>query len=112
MRVIHSLVFWLLAAGISAGAEQLLVFTAEWCGPCQQFKRDLADNPTDLQNYVIDIINAELATDMKKDFQVTGYPTFIVVEVGPDDVVRSDKVLRRRTGYRGLGELQRWLEKR
>jgi thiol-disulfide isomerase/thioredoxin len=112
MRGIHVIIAGLgLSLGsVAVAAEQLLVFTASWCGPCQQFKQDLADNPAVLQDYVIDVIDAELARDMKKDFQVKSYPTFILVDVGPDGVLRNDRVLKRRSGYRGLGELQRWLE--
>jgi thiol-disulfide isomerase/thioredoxin len=112
MRLIYSIVAWGVLHTMSFGAEQLLVFTASWCGPCQQFKQDLQENPTELQDYELDIIDAETAIDMKKDFQVKGYPTFILVDVGPDGVVRQDRILKRRSGYRGLAELRRWLEQK
>ena len=112
MRVIYSIIAWGLLMPVSFGAEQLLVFTVGWCGPCQQFKQDLTNNPEALRGYTPDVIDAEAASDMKKDFEVKSYPTFILVDVGPDGIVRNDRVLKRRTGYKGLAELQRWLERR
>ena len=85
-------------------AAELLIFTAEWCEPCRQFKADYAKDTTIVAPYekntaVFDIEkNAELA----QKYNVKTVPAFLVVE--------KDVVLRKQEGYNGPVKLKKWLE--
>lgn len=109
-------IWWLLVglAGLinTALAEDvLLVFTAEWCKPCQRFKEDLAADPTLVGNYTVDMFDLDAAKDIAQDFDVETVPTFIVVKVDEDSVIKKTNVVKRHAGYTGPVRFKRWLDR-
>lgn len=110
LRAIMALILALIG-NTCLGAEELLVFTADWCGPCQQFKADLKENPKLAGDLEVSVINIDKAKDMAQEFGVKTVPTFVLVEV-KEGVVKKEGEVRRQVGYTGPKKFQRWLEKR
>lgn len=84
-----------LTASNESGKPVLAFFTADWCGPCQHFKRDtLSDDrvaavieDTTLPVYInIDEHSAEA-----QQYRVQGIPTTLLI--------RNGEVVARATGY-------------
>lgn len=96
---------------IGWGKEVLLVFTAEWCKPCQKFKQDLMENSHLLSAYEISTIDVDRIPDMADDFAVKTVPTFIVVKVAEDDVIKKTNVVKKEVGYTTLERFLRWLKR-
>lgn len=101
-------VIWVGAVGVAG--EVLLAFTASWCGPCKQFKSDVAENPEMVAGYELDIIDVDQAKEMAQDFGVKSYPTFFVVKVGDDGVVKVANIVKKQEGY-DARKFKRWLER-
>lgn len=60
------------------------MFSAQWCNPCKQAKpvfQQLKESTSDVQFEIIDIDEQE---QMAKDFNVTGVPTFMLIEDGEE----------------------------
>lgn len=110
LRVLLAICLALLGP-VCAGEEVLLVFTADWCVPCQQFKADLKADPKLAGKREVNVIDINVAKDMAQDFGVKTVPTFVLVDE-KDGVIKKENELRRQTGYTGPRKLQRWLEKR
>lgn len=104
-------VFLALFGNVCAGEEVLMVFTASWCAPCQQFKADLKENPDMVGNREVNVFDIETAKELAKDFNVKTVPTFVLVEQEADEIKKENE-LRRQTGYTNARKLQRWLERR
>ena len=98
-------------SSVGLGSEILLVFTAKWCGPCQQFKEDLKTKPEMVGDYAVEVVDVSQAKDMAKDFDVGSVPTFIVVKVADDDVIKATNVVKRTVGYEGPKKLKAWLDR-
>lgn len=97
--------------GTGIAGEMLLAFTAEWCGPCQQFKADYMRDASLTAGYTVEIIDAEKAQEMAKDFGVVSYPTFIVVKVAADDKLNKNNVVKKQSGYTGPEKFKAWLKR-
>lgn len=91
--------------------ETLIVFTHPQCGPCQDFKRDLANNPELLESWPVELFDVKTAKEITGDFKVTTVPCFIVVKVTADNVIKTENEVRRSVGYHGPEKLQRWLKR-
>lgn len=102
MRFFICLLFALLCLPVSAA--ELLIFTAEWCGPCRAFKADYANDATIVGPFVdnTSVFDADKEKELAKLYSVTSVPTFLVLEHG--------KVLRKQAGYEGPAHLKKWLE--
>ena len=81
--------------------KKVVMFSASWCNPCKQAKpvfQQLKESRNDVQFEVIDI---DENRDMAQDFNVTGVPTFMLIEngeevkrlVGAQNVVRVKELL-------------------
>lgn len=60
--------------------KKVVMFSAQWCQPCQQAKPKfqlLAESARDMQFEIIDI---DENRDMAQDFNITGVPTFMLIE--------------------------------
>lgn len=102
-------VIWVGAVGLAG--EVVLAFTAEWCGPCKQFKSDVAENPELVAGYDLDIVDVDQAKEMTKDFGVKLYPTFFVVKVEEDGALKVANIVKKQEGYDGAKKFKKWLER-
>ncbi len=79
---IANLLLALLATTANAAADRdrplILDFTATWCGPCQQMKPAVEDLAR--KGYPIKPVDIDRYPELAQRYNVTGVPTFIVVE--------------------------------
>lgn len=79
-------------------SNTLLVFSATWCGPCQNYKKTLEDlDPTRVIKYDIDIHD-----ELTKKYEVRAVPTTVVLDANGSEVERF-------TGARPLSKIQELL---
>ena len=81
--------------------KKIVMFSASWCAPCKQAKpvfQQIKESVSDVQFEIVDIDDHR---DMAQDFNVTGVPTFMLIEdneevkrlVGAQNVVRVKELL-------------------
>ncbi len=78
VTLFFALISTLPAASDAAERPVILDFTATWCGPCKSMKQPLAR--LEREGYPIKAVDIDQAPDLAEKYQVTGVPTFIVVE--------------------------------
>ena len=88
-----------LVAGVGLG-EDLLIFTAKWCGPCRQFKRDLEHEPEMLTPHNVIVIDINEEPEAAEAHGVKSVPTFLLFLPGGE--------LKTKNGYKGAAELKAW----
>ncbi len=96
------LCLFLLAAAARAEAAELLIFTAEWCGPCQLLKADHAADPTLFDNYTWGYVDFDAEKELVQMYGVRTVPTFLILE--------RNTVVRQQVGYQGPEKLKNWLK--
>lgn len=85
-----------LARAVDPPPPVLVVYTAEWCAPCQRLRRDLANHPEVLRGVPVEYRDAsELGP--------------INVRVPDIRLVQGGAVVARVVGYRGLPLFSAWL---
>jgi len=60
--------------------KKIVMFSASWCNPCKQVKpvfQQLKESRNDVQFEIIDI---DENRDMANDYNITGVPTFLLIE--------------------------------
>ncbi len=81
-----------LAKGKQEGKPTLLFFTASWCPPCKQMKRDVL--PTDAVASTIrdQFVGVYVDIDARRDdanaWGIEGVPTFIVMNKNGEEIAR------------------------
>tara|TARA_B100001094_G_C17727781_1_gene575085 strand:- start:21 stop:389 length:369 start_codon:yes stop_codon:yes gene_type:complete len=90
---------------MSKSRPQLLIFSADWCGPCRAAKKAMKEN-VDLKRIVdsYDVVkyNFDTAIPMRRKYNVDRVPTFIVVSDGEE--------LRRQVGFSSESKLKNFLD--
>jgi thiol:disulfide interchange protein len=84
----------------------LIYFTASWCGPCQEMKRETWSDPrieTALQNLIPVKIDVDEARAVAERFNVTGIPRVQLLGTGGSAGPSH-------TGFMSADELLRWLQ--
>ena len=84
----------------------LLVFSAEWCGPCKLLKQQTLAAPAFLaQDNPLHIADVDIDADQKmaRDFHVEAVPTLVLLT--PDG-----KIIARQTGFMNVPDLLAWLQ--
>lgn len=92
-----------LACSSAIATEQLVAITASWCGPCRQFKADLADDPSLAGGRQIRVLDVDEDRAEARRYRARSLPTFILIDDGRE--------VRRTTGYSGPEKLREWLER-
>ena len=90
---------------MSKSRPQLIIFSADWCGPCQASKKAMKVN-MDLKRIVdsYDVVqyNFDIAIPMRRKYNVNKVPTFIVVADGEE--------IRRQVGFSSEEKLKNFLD--
>ena len=74
----------------------MLYFGAEWCGPCKQLKKRLADKET--KNIMSDLVVAHLDVDeelnskLVKRYKISSLPTQILIKLDGSKVVELSRI--------------------
>jgi HEAT repeat protein/thioredoxin-like negative regulator of GroEL len=98
----------LKAASEAAAQDQslvLLVFSAEWCGPCKELKKKtLSSKEFNEQGGALHIadVDVDAEQEMAREYAVTAVPTLVLLTA-------DNKVVGRRTGFMQTAELLLWL---
>jgi len=90
--------------GASTNALQLLWFSAQWCGPCQQMAPTYSAI-NESYGGVIDIkkIDVDEYPELANDYQVRGVPSLVLIN--------GNSVFDRQVGALPLAALDDWLKK-
>lgn len=105
----HLFFIWLLCLAVSSqvglGADQtLLVFSADWCGPCKQLAAVIEKDPEVVAGFSVAQFDIDAEPELAKNYGVRSVPTLIVLEP-------SGK-MRRKTGFTGSENLKQWLRQK
>lgn len=90
-----------LACSPAFAAQQLMVFSASWCGACREFKADHERDPALTGGLELVTVDVDRNRDQVRRYRVRAMPTFILLEDG--------KEVRRQVGYQGPERLRQWL---
>ena len=85
MRLVRTIVFWLLAmlpAAACHGQTVLYDFYAEWCGPCREMSAAIDQLASD--GYAVERIDVDRQPALARQYGVTSIPCFVVVERGQE----------------------------
>jgi thiol-disulfide isomerase/thioredoxin len=83
------------------GKDLLVLFTADWCGPCRRLKRDLASAEAFRRGVLICVIDCDKQKALSNLHQVQGIPDLRLYRKGAE--------VKRKTGYGGsLADLETW----
>ena len=81
--------------------KKVVMFSASWCNPCKQAKPVFQQLKSTYPQVQFEVVDIDEHRDMAQDFNVTGVPTFMVIEnneevsrlVGAQNVVRVKELL-------------------
>ena len=83
------------------GKDLLVLFTADWCGPCRRLKRDLAGAEAFRRGVLICVVDCDKQKELSNLHQVRGIPDLRLYRKGAE--------VKRKTGYGGsLADLETW----
>lgn len=81
----------------------LLIFSASWCGACQDMKTDIANDKSGvLNNHIICYIEYEESPAIIKEYKVRKIPDYLII--------RKRKEIKRRVGYKGFVDFSKWIK--
>ena len=90
---------------MSKSRHQLIIFSADWCGPCQAAKKAIKENVSlkrIVESYDVVQYNFDIAIPMRRKYNVNKVPTFIVVADGEE--------IRRQVGFSSEEKLKNFLD--
>jgi thioredoxin-like negative regulator of GroEL len=102
MKKILLAFFTLLATTSPILAEDLIIFSANWCPSCVVLKNFIENNPQEIK-YDYQIIDIDQNKDIKRKFNITKIPTSIIVS-------ENGKEISRLIGYNST-TYKNWLKK-
>jgi thioredoxin-like negative regulator of GroEL len=85
-----------------AAADDLLIFSADWCPSCQQLKAAIEQDPALVNGYTVVILDLDKNPDLAKGYKVRTIPALLHLQ--------PDGKIRRKVGFKNAAELKRWLE--
>lgn len=80
-----------MAQAQKEGKRALLDFMAEWCGWCKKMDKDVYTNPSVIAlsgKYVFIKIDADQRPDLTKKYEVSGFPTTVLLDSGGREIGR------------------------
>lgn len=83
--------------------DDLLIFTADWCGPCQTLKKDLEADPSIVAGYEWGYVNVDQEKEMARAYNIKTVPTIVVLD-------ENNKEVKRQMGYQGPEQFKKWLK--
>ena len=90
---------------MSKSRPQLIIFSADWCGPCQAAKKAMQENvplKRIVDSYEVLRYDFDVAIPMRRKYKVDRVPTFIVVADGEE--------IRRQVGFSSTDKLKTFLD--
>ena len=90
---------------MSKSRPQLIIFSADLCGPCQAAKKAIKENVSlkrIVESYDVVQYNFDIAIPMRRKYNVNKVPTFIVVADGEE--------IRRQVGFSSEEKLKNFLD--
>lgn len=90
--LVCALAFTHAGTEVSSPARQLIVYTADWCKPCQKLKADLGSHPEVL---------GEIGLEYREATEGSAVPDIRLME--------GDSLVRRKLGYTDLKSFAEWL---
>jgi thioredoxin-related protein len=83
------------------GQPVLVVFSADWCKYCKIMKKDIEQNLSDFDSYIICYIDNEKREDLVKKYRVKTIPDYFIL--------KKNIEIKRKVGYSNYPTLTRWL---
>lgn len=87
MKNILALFFALFVTTSTALAEDLIIFSADWCPSCIVLKNFIENNPQEIK-YDYQIIDIDKNKDIKRKFNITRIPTSIIISENGKEISR------------------------
>ena len=90
---------------MSKKPAKLLIFSADWCGPCRAAKKAMKEHVSlkrIVDSYEVIEYNFDIAIPMRRKYNVNKVPTFIIVS--------EDKEIRRQVGFNSVDKLKNFLD--
>lgn len=90
--------------------KQVLMFSATWCGPCQQMKNNVWNDRTVQDtlvknNYKYFYIDVDVYKRITKNYKIRAYPTIVIIEYVDGKWLEKDRI----TGGMNSTNLKKWL---
>jgi len=81
--------------------KKIVMFSAAWCSPCKQAKPVFQQLKESIKEVEFQIVDIDEEHEMAQDFNITGVPTFMLIEdgeevkrlVGAQNVVRVKELI-------------------
>lgn len=83
------------------GQPVLVVFSADWCKYCNIMKKDIEQNLSDFDSYIICYIDNEKREDLVKEYRVKTIPDYFIL--------KNNIEIKRKVGYKNYSNLTEWL---
>jgi thioredoxin-like negative regulator of GroEL len=87
MKKILLIFFILLATTSNVLAEDLIIFSADWCPSCIVLKNFIENNSQEIK-YDYQIIDIDQHKDIKRKFNITRIPTSIIISENGKEISR------------------------
>ena len=90
---------------MSKKPAKLIIFTADWCGPCKAAKKAMQQDVSlkrMLDSYEVVNYDFDLAMPMRRKYNVNKVPTFIIVA--------EDEEVKRQVGFNSIDKLKNFLD--
>ena len=90
---------------MSKSRPQLLIFHADWCGPCKAAQKAMKENvplKRVVESYDVVSYDFDIALPMRRKYKVDRVPTFIVIADGEE--------IRRQVGFSSTEKLKNFLD--
>lgn len=83
--------------------DVLLIFSASWCGACQDMKKDITNDQSGiLNNHIVCYIEYDENPAVIKEYKVRKIPDYLII--------RKRKEIKRKVGYKGFTDFSKWIK--